>query len=133
MLLLHHSPEVVAYPLGITESSRSALLDAVDSLGITLVLTGHAHNANWHIHKVVGGALHELRCGTTTQRRTAPRDLGLRSEILGRLRDLPLNSALVHRIFEDGSRVRWESQQYVVKTTGGPFEAERRIGSFPLL
>jgi 3',5'-cyclic AMP phosphodiesterase CpdA len=115
VLLMHHSWHRRGPLLSIDHGTRGALDAFLAAHDIRLVLTGHTHDADIRsFTPSLPGArsVLECRCGTTTQVDRVP--YAWRS-LLGRfpIRRWPANTLLVHRVYGEGSLIRWEVQAYV--------------------
>lgn len=131
VLLIHHSTLARGYALGIDRATRTALDALVSACGIKVLLTGHHHTAAYGQHS--GGVAVEARCGTTTQRDFFPRSW-LFARALGalRLRSLPLNAVLVHRLDDKNGRFWWQTDVFERKL-GDPAGPFRQTASYPAL
>ncbi len=101
VLLMHHSPMVESFSLGMTRRSRRALELFLAERDIPVILTGHTHTSAGNVLRIknrVGESMEvlEARCGTTLQRDYLP--LGW-AQKAGKIR-LERNTFLVHRLFE---------------------------------
>ncbi len=107
VLLMHHSPMVEKYHLGIVRGSRAALAAFLPKHGFKVILCGHVHHARALIHQHGHGRVLEARCGSTTQRDCIPAG-GTASR-----HGIPHNTLLVHRLEEDDDGVvTWRSELY---------------------
>jgi hypothetical protein len=125
VLLLHHSVQNQHYKLGIHPKSRAALETFITQHEISLLLTGHTHDAKGQMteYRNSGSAwiLLEARCGTTTQRDQMP--VGWKP----RFPALSPNTLLVHRIKENAAKeIVWTTTLY--ERTSKGFGDRGRLG-----
>jgi len=111
-LLLHHSPVHLSMMTVLEARTKSlhALDDWMAKSGVSVILTGHLHDALGHVRSVSDRGktwdLLEARCGTTTQLdRATSKWKGKGTWNADRL---PVNSLLVHRLMEYDHEIRWE-------------------------
>ncbi|KAF0243520.1 MAG: hypothetical protein FD180_3304 [Planctomycetota bacterium] len=107
VLLMHHSPSVDKYHLGIVRGSRAALEVFLPRHGFRIILCGHVHRAGGHLQACGHGQVLEVRCGSTTQRDCIPED-GVHVR-----HGIPQNTLIVHRLEQDDAgTLTWRSELY---------------------
>lgn len=107
VLLMHHSPMVAKYHLGIVRGSRAALNAFLPKHGFRVILCGHVHFARALIRPLEHGHVLEARCGSTTQKDCIPAD-GTTAR-----HGIPHNTLIVHRLEEDDEGlVTWRSELF---------------------
>lgn len=126
VLLMHHSPWLEKYHLGISRGSRLALEAFLPKHGFRVILCGHVHRARGHLQACAHGVVLEARCGSTTQRDCIPSD-----EAPAR-HGIPQNTLIVHRLEEDDEGVLWwRSELYRHGLKG--FEPAGTLARLPML
>ncbi len=123
VLLLHHSYSAAGVTLSMTSASKGALKDFIIEHDISVLLCGHIHQPPLtqvleatHLKQTV--KFLEARCGTTTQLSTLPYDwTTITGERPARQDHWP-NTLLVHRLYDDGSTVHWESETHIERSVG---------------
>lgn len=110
VLLVHHSPAHGGYLLGMDGPSRRGLDAWIRKAGISVMLTGHLHDARGRVDRVSDRGsswnLLEARCGTSTQIDRMPAAWAAKRTF--RSNRLPINSLLVHRLIQRGEEIHWE-------------------------
>lgn len=120
VLLVHHSYIKGGFALAMDARSKEALEALIETAGIRLILTGHAHTAK--IRDVTTPtSFRELRCGTTTARDHYPKKRRWLMARLRRWRRLPKNTALVHEISENGGVIYWTTKVMRRNDRAAPF------------
>jgi 3',5'-cyclic AMP phosphodiesterase CpdA len=120
VLLVHHSPLHQGELLSVKAYSRGGLWNLVKQRGISVILTGHVHAPAAAItavtHKDKTWNVLEARCGTSSQTDEIPNEwAGYGSADPTRF---PLNSVLIHRLYENKNRITWHCDA-VPRTDGG--------------
>lgn len=124
VLMMHHSWDRRGFLLSIDKSTRQALEAFLVATQTRILLTGHTHEPllKSFIAKHDGESqdVLECRCGTTTQVDDVPLDW---RKLVGSFprRTWPANSLLLHRLYREGDRVRWEAQT-IVRTNKSGFK-----------
>jgi hypothetical protein len=122
VLLVHHSYVQAGIPLAMDKASKIALARLMTSCNFRLMLTGHAHTVAVKDIDIGKHQFRELRCGTTTARdHYNARWLAARMTSAIRLRKLPKNTALVHRISEHDARIYWATRVMERRSSAEPF------------
>ncbi|MCC6737897.1 MAG: metallophosphoesterase [Planctomycetia bacterium] len=125
VLLMHHSPMVQKYHLGIVKGSRAALAAFLPKHGIRVILCGHVHHPRAVVHRSRHGRILEARCGSTTQKDCIPSGATIARH------GIPHNTLIVHRIEEDDEgTVTWRSELYRHGLRG--FEPVGLLAAIPL-
>ena len=125
VLLMHHSPWLRKFHLGITRSSRAALMAFLPRHGFRVILCGHIHLARAHLQECAHGLVLEARCGSTTQRDCIP--VGGTTSRHG----IPHNTLIVHRLDEDDEgALTWHSELYRHGLKG--FEPAGMLAELPM-
>ena len=107
VLLMHHSPWIDRFHLGIGRGSLAALEQFLPRHGIRVILSGHVHSARAHLQPSAHGLVLEARCGSTTQRDCIP-EHGVHVR-----HGIPQNTLIVHRIDEDDEgNLTWRSELF---------------------
>lgn len=124
-MLMHHSPWLDRYHLGVGRASLTRLEQFLSRHGFRVVLCGHVHRARAHFERLRHGVVLETRCGSTTQRDCVPEE-GCHVR-----HGIPQNTLIVHRIEEDGDGVMtWRSELFRHGLAG--FESAGRLATLRL-
>lgn len=122
ILLIHHSWKQQGYKLRMARASKWALGHFMYSHQISAMLSGHSHEAWLEDFDAKAGLMvrkfHELRSGSTTQLNVVPphwknfmRKVPVRPKWLA-------NTLLVHRIYQCGAAMEWETETYARQKSG---------------
>ena len=114
VLLLHHS---FLDSSCMESGSRDELAQTLRECQISVILTGHTHDASTVVHSIDGWEVLEARCGTSTQRDRYPPEWTATSR--ARMPPLNANSVLVHRVHQASpNRLTWRTTPYIRNDQG---------------